>query len=126
MKRMQALKIGTLEDFFESGRRMARLADQGKSIPATRSISFESMEELLGYLTPKRIALFEALKVMAEPISITGVANQVGRDRAAVKRDIDALQQLGMVDVAEATLPGHGRQKLVSPAARKILLTAAL
>lgn len=120
------VRTGGLGEFLEEGRRLARLADAGKPIPDTCSISFESMEDLLEHLTPKRVALFEAIKAIIEPTSITAVAQQVGRDRAAVKRDIDALYQLGIVDVTDAPLPGHGRQKLVRPIARKVVLTAML
>lgn len=120
------VRIGTLDEFFDEGRRVARLADAGKPIPETCSISFETLEDLLENLTPKRVALFEAIKAVSGPTSITAVALQVGRDRAAVKRDIDALYLLGMVDVTDAPLPGHGRQKLVRPIARRVVLTAML
>jgi predicted transcriptional regulator len=120
------VKVGTLDEFLKEGRRVARLADRGQPIPETCSISFENLEDLLEHLTPKRVALFEAIKAVTEPTSITAVAHQVGRDRAAVKRDIDALFQLGIVDVSDAPLPGHGRQKLVSPIARKVVLTAMM
>ncbi len=79
-----------------------------------------------GYLTPKRVALFEAIKSTDVPESITSMAERVGRDRAAVKRDIDALQLLGIVDVMDVPLPGHGCQKMVRPIAKKVILTATL
>jgi predicted transcriptional regulator len=120
------LKTGELKDFFEEGREIARLADAGQPVPEVRTITFESIEDLLEYLTPKRVALFEAIRSAPEPESITMVAMRVGRDRAAVKRDIDALQQVGIVAVTEVTLPGHGRQKLVRPLAQKVVLNATL
>jgi predicted transcriptional regulator len=126
MNKLTDLKVGTLDEFFEEGRRVARLVDAGRPIPESRSITFENLEDLLAFLTPKRIALFEAIKASTMPTSITAVAQQVGRDRAAVKRDIDALCQLGFVDIDEAPLPGHGRQKLVRPVARQVVLTATL
>ncbi len=126
MKNTASVKIGTLLNFFEEGKRIARLADAGAPIPESQAITFESVEELLDYLTPKRVALFEAIKSADEPGSITSMAERVGRDRAAVKRDIDALQRLGIVDVMDVPLPGHGRQKLVRPIAKKVILTATL
>lgn len=126
MKRAATLKIGTLDQFFDEGRKVARLADAGRAIPDTWEITFGSVEDLLAYLTPKRIALFEAIKETREPASITAMAERVGRDRAAVKRDIDALSKLGIVDVTDVPLPGHGRQKVVRPVARQVVLTATL
>jgi predicted transcriptional regulator len=120
------VKVGTLETFFEDGRRIARQADAGQPLPEVRSITFENLEEMLEYLTPKRVALFEAIKSSAGPESITTVAHRVGRDRAAVKRDIDALCRLGIVNVDDVPLPGHGRQKLVSPVAHRVVLSATL
>ena len=119
MKFTASVKIGTLQNFFDEGKRIARLADAGEPIPESQAITFESVEDRLEYLTPKRVALFEAIKSAEEPESITSMAKRVGRDRAAVKRDIDALQRLGIVDVMEVSLPGHGRQKMVRPVAKK-------
>lgn len=120
------VNVGTHETFFEDGRRIARQADAGQPLPEVRSITFENLEAMLEYLTPKRVALFEAIKASAGPESITTVAHRVGRDRAAVKRDIDALCRLGIVDVDEVPLPGHGRQKLVRPVAQRVVLNATL
>ena len=121
-----ALNVGTLDAFFEEGRQTARRADGGKPIPEVHTIKYENLEDLLEYLTPKRVALFKAIKASAKPASITTMAHRLGRGRAAVKRDIDALRLLGIVDVEDATLPGHGRQKLVRPVAQKIVLSAML
>ena len=126
MKRTTTLKVGTLDQFFVEGRQIAKLADEGKLIPETWEVTFESVEDLMAYLTPKRVALFEAIRGADEPASITTMAERVGRDRAAVKRDIDALLRLGIVNVTDAPLPGHGRQKVVRPVARKVVLTATL
>lgn len=64
MKRKATLKVGTLEQFFDEGRRIAKLANSGRDIPETWEISFESAEDLMAYLTPKRVALFEAIKLV--------------------------------------------------------------
>lgn len=126
MKAAAKMQVQSLESFFEEGRDIARLADAGQPIPKRQTISFERIEDLLEYLTPKRVALFEAIKACAKPPSITDMARELGRDRAAVKRDVDALCRLGILSMYEAVLPGHGRQKLVRPVARQVLLTAAL
>jgi predicted transcriptional regulator len=126
MNKSTDLKIGTLDSFFKEGRRIARIADAGQPIPETCSIAFENLEDMLEYLTPKRVALFEVIKAANAPASITAFAHLIGRDRAAVKRDIDALQRLGIVDISDVALPGHGRQKLVRPVAQKVILTAIM
>ncbi|MBA5688355.1 hypothetical protein [Rugamonas apoptosis] len=44
------VKVETVEEFFERGRKIARLADQQLPIPATNVISFEDPADLLKWL----------------------------------------------------------------------------
>jgi predicted transcriptional regulator len=110
--------------FFERGRRLARLADRNKRIPATRIVAFEDVGSLLSVLTEKRVSLFQ--EVRETPASITVLAKRLKRDRSAVTRDVQLLERLGVVQVTEKPLAGHGRQKWVAPVAREIRLTASL
>jgi len=43
--------------------------------------------------------------------SITDLSQRLHRDRSAVKRDIDELERIGLVEVEDMPFPGHGRQK---------------
>lgn len=116
------IKTGNVEGFFKRGRTVARLADQGKPIPAERIIAYEAPEDLARILTTAKIALFRAIK--AQPGSITDIAARLKRDRSAVKRDIDDLEQAGLVNVEEKPYPGHGRLKEVRAAADRVILEA--
>ncbi len=118
------IKTSSVEDFFKRGRDIARLADHGKPIPAERVIAFEDPETLARILTTAKIALFRAIK--ERPGSITDIAARLKRDRSAVKRDIDDLEQAGLVSVEERSLPGHGRQKEVRASADKVLIEAVI
>ena len=84
------IKTGNVEGFFKRGREVARLADQGKPIPAERVIAYENPEDLARILTTAKIALFRVIK--DRPGSITDIAARLKRDRSAVKRDIDDLE----------------------------------
>lgn len=116
------IKTGSVEDFFKRGRAVARLADQGKPIPVERIVVYEDPEELARILTSAKIALFRAIK--EHPGSITDIAARVKRDRSAVKRDIDDLEQAGLVSVEDKPHPGHGRLKEVRAAADRVVLEA--
>jgi predicted transcriptional regulator len=116
------IKTSSVEDFFKRGRAAARLADQGKPIPAERVIAYEDPEDLARILTTAKIALFRAIK--ERPGSITDIATRLKRDRSAVKRDIDDLAQAGLVSVEEKPSPGHGRLKEVRAAADRVVLEA--
>ena len=116
------IKTGTEEDFFARGRRLAKAADRGEPIPAERIISFEDPADVMKLITVTRLALFRAVK--EAPGSITDIATRLHRDRSAVKRDLDELEQVGLVTIVEKILPGHGRMKEVRATATRFQLTA--
>ena len=122
--RKTEIRVEPVEAFFERGRRIAELADHGKRIPASRVVAFEAVEDLLALLTPQRVLLLK--KVKETPGSIAELARMLKRDRSAVTRDVQVLERFGVVQVTEKPLPGHGRQKWVSPLAREIQLTAQI
>ena len=116
------IKTGTEEDFFARGRRLAKAADRGEPIPAERIISFEDPADVMKLITVTRLALFRAVK--EAPGSITDIATRLHRDRSAVKRDLDELEQVGLVTIVEKILPGHGRMKEVRATATRFQLMA--
>ena len=116
------IRTSNVEGFFKRGREIARLADRRKAIPAERVIAYEDPDDLARILTSAKIALFRAVK--EQPGSITDIAARLKRDRSAVKRDIDDLEQAGLVSVEEKPSPGHGRLKEVRAAADRIVLEA--
>ncbi len=118
------LKTGTEEDFFSRGKKLAKLADQAKPLPEECIISFEDPTDLLKLLTSARLALFRAIK--EQPGSITALSDRLHRDRSAVKRDIDELAKVGLVNIESKILPGHGRMKEVKVAAQSFRLEAEL
>jgi predicted transcriptional regulator len=87
-------------------------------------VAFEDVESLLQVLTEKRVLLLRQVK--ETPASIAVLARKLRRDRSAVTRDIQLLERFGVVQVTEKTLPGHGRQKWITPVARDVRLTAEL
>lgn len=48
--------------------------------------------------------------------------DQTHRDRSSVKRDVDALERIGLLEVEEKPFPGHGRMKEVRAVAEQVLL----
>lgn len=121
MKQM-VVRLGSEKDFFRRGREIAKRAGSGKPLIPECVISFGDPHELLELLGASRLDVLRAVKT--EPGSITQVAQRLGRDRSAVKRDIDQLEHLGMVRIETKVLPGHGRMKEVRATARKFRLEA--
>lgn len=116
------IKTGNIEGFFKRGREVARMADQGKPIPVERVIAYDDAKDLARILATAMIARFRF--ITERPGSIIDIARRLQRDRSAVSRDIDALEQAGLVNVAERASPRHGRRKVVCAVADKVVLTA--
>ena len=118
------IKTGKETDFFKRGRKLAKLADKGAKIPAQQILSFEDPADVLRLLTPARLALFQ--EVSQHPGSISDVASRLKRDRSAVTRDVAEMEKAGLLKVTSKILPGHGRMKEISPAAKRFQLQAQL
>jgi predicted transcriptional regulator len=122
--RKTEIRVERLDSFFERARKLAKAADRGDPIPLSRVIAFEDIETLLHVLTEKRVLLLKQVKEI--PGSISLLAKKLKRDRSAVTRDIQILERFGVIQVTEKPLPGHGRQKWITPLAGEIQLTAVL
>ena len=122
--RKTEIRVERVDSFFERGRKLAKAADRGHAIPPSRVVAFEDAESLLHVLTKKRVLLLR--QVAESPTSISVLARKLKRDRSAVTRDVQVLERFGVVQVTEKPLPGHGRQKWITPLAGEIHLTAVL
>ena len=122
--RKTEIRLEQINTFFERGRRLAKAADQGDAIPFSRVVAFEDVDSLLHVLTGKRVLLLK--QVQETPTSISVLAKKLKRDRSAVTRDVQVLERFGVVQVTEKPLPGHGKQKWITPVAGEIRLTAIL
>jgi predicted transcriptional regulator len=118
------IRVERVDTFFDRGRRLAKAAEQSDAIPFSRVVSFEDVASLLHVLTEKRVLLLR--QIQETPTSISMLAKKLKRDRSAVTRDVQILERFGVVQVTEKPLPGHGKQKWITPLAGEIHLTAVL
>ena len=118
------LTVADEQTFFARGKLIAKQADTAQTIQPSTVLSFEDASDMLRVLTAARLDLFQAVK--QQPDSITGVALRLGRDRSAVKRDVDCLAGAGLIQIKDQISPGHGRMKWLSPAAHSVRLEAVL
>lgn len=118
------LRFETTNAFMKRVRETARKADKGERIPASRVLSLPP-EEFSKVVTTARLKLVATVR-KGSYLSVTRLAHELGRDRAAVKRDVDVLVQAGVLQTKEATLPGHGRQVLVLPTAKHLRISAEI
>ena len=122
--RKTEIRVEGVDAFFKRGRKLATQADAGGVIPSSMVVAFEDVESLLHVLTEKRVLLLRQVK--ETPTSISLLARKLRRDRSAVTRDVQLLERFGVIQVTEKPLPGHGKQKWVTPLAGEIHLTAVL
>jgi predicted transcriptional regulator len=73
-------------------------------------------------LTTERVRLVQAVR--RKQLSISALAEELGRDRTAVTRDVKKLSGLGLVRVRQQSNPGHGIVQIVEPVARKLIMRA--
>ena len=97
---------------------MARKLDRKEHIEEENSISVESLDELLIFFTHERIRILRTAR--AKRLSISALAEELGRDRKSVSRDVKALASLGIVRVRKEVNPGHGLIGIVEPVADKL------
>lgn len=105
------IKIETTADFFSRGQAAASLADKNLLSMESKVVSFENAEDLARLVSAAKIELFRTVR--SHSGSITELSKRLNRDRSAVKRDIDVLQSIGLVDVRTMKNSGHGTKKEV-------------
>ena len=113
-----------VEGFFRRVREHARQLDHGAQLSPEMTISFEDPADMLRLLSAERIRLLTATKHKAAPV--TELARGLKRDTRAVSRDIDLLEQFGLLHSRYETNPGHGKRRIVGSRAAKIQLVASI
>jgi len=76
-------------------------------------IVVESLDVLRKILTPERMRILQVIR-NEKPSSIYELAKLLGRDRAAVIRDLEALQKIGLVEISEEKNE-KGRKRPIVP-----------
>lgn len=110
-----------VEGFFSRAREHARKLDKGEELEPEITISFENPADMIRVLSAERIRL---LKMVKKPSPVVELANSLKRDTRAVSRDIDLLENFGLVHSRYVPNPGHGRRRVVETRAAKYQLVA--
>jgi predicted transcriptional regulator len=123
-----AMKTKVFFDGFEGHVRRsldrARRRDKGERVEAQRVITFEDPLMMIECLTVQRIRLCQVVR--KKRLSISALAEELGRNRGSVTRDVNKLKKLGLLRLREEVNPGHGVVQIVEPAAQKFEMRIAL
>jgi predicted transcriptional regulator len=119
------VKTGTVEDFFSTVESVMRSADKGeKLIPKSKTLIFENPMEMLHFLSTAKITLIN--RIRQRPDTIKNLAKDIHRKESSVLRDINELENVGLVKSYKVINPGHGIRKIVELTASELKLEASI
>jgi predicted transcriptional regulator len=122
------MKVKVFTDGFEGhvrrSRERIRLRERGVRLESERVITFADPVMMVECFTAQRMRLVETAR--KKKLSISALAEALGRNRGAVTRDVNKLKKFGLIRLREQVNPGHGIVQIVEPVAKKIEMRAEL
>ncbi len=102
----------------------AEKLERGESIAAEKIITFADPLHMFECLTAERIRLCQAVR--KKRLSVSALAEELGRNRGSVTRDVNKLRQFGLIRLRDEVNPGHGKVRIVEPVAHTIEMRTTL
>lgn len=126
----KSLKVRVMNDgrkgFFGRAREHARKLDRGEKLVPEMTISFENPSDIMLILSPQRIRVLEVAREKQGATPMSSLASGLHRDTRAVSRDVQLLEQFGLLRTRYEANPGHGKRRIVEPCAAKYQLIATV
>jgi predicted transcriptional regulator len=72
----------------------------------------------------QRLRLWQVVR--KKQLSISALAEELGRNRGSVTRDVNILKGLRILRLREQVNPGHGVLQIVEPVAQRLEMRVAL
>jgi predicted transcriptional regulator len=130
MKMSKNVKVRVTNDgvkgFFDRAREHARKLDRNEKLAPEMTISFENPSDIILILSPQRVRVLEFAKKKRGATPVSALASGLKRDTRAVSRDVELLEQFGLLRTRYEANPGHGRRRIVEPCAEKYQLIATV
>jgi predicted transcriptional regulator len=98
--------------------------DKGERLEAEKIITFADPVDMIECLTAQRVRICQVIR--KKQLSISSLAEELGRNRGSVIRDVNKLKAFGLLRLREQINPGHGVVKIVEPVAQKFEMRIAL
>ena len=108
------------EGFVHRSLERAEKMGRGERLEAQKTITFENPFHMLECLTAQRMLLCQVAR--KKRLSISALAEELGRNRGSVTRDVNKLKKYGLIRLREEVNPGHGVVQIVETVAQKIEL----
>lgn len=111
------ISVRTNHAFFKRGKNIAIKADRGEILESSTTIWFEDPKDLAKFLSEAKFELINAIR--KKPMSIPDLVIALHRPRASVTRDINVLEQAGLVQSEMVVNPCHGRVRVVRASSKE-------
>ena len=122
------MKAKVFHDGFEGHvrRSLDRAAkrERGERLEAEKIITFADPLDMVECLTVQRVRLCQVVR--KKRLSISALAEELGRNRGSLTRDVNKLKGLGLLRLREQVNPGHGVVQIVEPVAQRFEMRIAL
>jgi predicted transcriptional regulator len=107
------VRVESEDEFFARVRAHQAAMATGVEVAPESGLSFESTQDFLSLITPRREALLSLLKAQGPFESIGALARGLGRDRGAVSKDVEALAAAGLLRLDRSKGSGAGSKTRV-------------
>jgi len=122
------MKARVFQDGFEGhvARSLDRAArrEAGERLEAEKIITFADPLDMIECLTAQRVRLCQVVRT--KRLSISALAEELGRNRGSVTRDVNKLRSFGLLRLREQVNPGHGVVQIVEPVAERFEMRIAV
>ncbi len=98
--------------------------ERGERIETEKIITFADPLDMMECLTPQRVRICQVVRTRR--LSISGLAEELGRNRGSVTRDVNKLKGFGLLRLHEQVNPGHGVVQIVEPVAQRFQMRVDL
>jgi predicted transcriptional regulator len=125
---MKSAKVRVAADgtkaYFDRARERALRLDRGEKLEPAIIVSFEDPADMIRVLSAERIRLLRLAR--QKPTAVSDLAGRLRRDTRAVSRDVDLLEEFGLLQSRYETNPGHGKRRIIHSSAREYQLLATI
>jgi predicted transcriptional regulator len=97
--------------------------ESGERLEPERVITFADPLDMLECLAAQRVLLCQVAR--KKRLSVSALAEELGRNRGSVTRDVNKLKKHGLIRLREEVNPGHGVVQIVETVAEKIELRSS-
>lgn len=98
--------------------------ENSERVDSEKVITFADPLDMIECLTAQRVRICQVVRT--KRLSISGLAEELGRNRGSVTRDVNKLKGFGLLRLREQINPGHGVVQIVEPVADRFEMHVTL